>query len=97
MFVLSPVDACPNQITPYNGTKTYSSDTNRYFEDAEVTFTCDEGLIMVGASYKRCAYNADEGSLMWTGTTGDNACIGKSVWRIMIATSLRKEVRSFSG
>ncbi|XP_030833839.1 sushi domain-containing protein 2 isoform X3 [Strongylocentrotus purpuratus] len=72
------IDACPNQITPYNGTKTYSSDANRYFEDAEVSFTCDEGLIMVGSSYKRCAYSAEEGSLMWTGSTGDNACIESS-------------------
>ncbi|XP_030833828.1 sushi domain-containing protein 2-like [Strongylocentrotus purpuratus] len=72
------IDACPYQITPYNGTKTYSSDSNKYFEDAEVSFTCDEGLIMVGSSYKRCAYSAEEGSLMWTGSTGDNACIESS-------------------
>eukprot|EP00057_Strongylocentrotus_purpuratus_P007186 XP_011661660.1 PREDICTED: uncharacterized protein LOC753192 [Strongylocentrotus purpuratus] len=72
------VGACPYQISPYNGTKTYSSDSNKYFEDAEVSFTCDEGLIMVGSSYKRCAYSAEEGSLMWTGSTGDNACIESS-------------------
>ncbi|XP_041471054.1 sushi domain-containing protein 2-like isoform X2 [Lytechinus variegatus] len=69
------IDACPYLITPYNGTKSYSSDSNKYFEGAEVSFTCGENLLMVGSSFKRCEYDMEVGSLVWTGSEGDNECI----------------------
>nr|XP_054760319.1 sushi domain-containing protein 2-like [Lytechinus pictus] len=73
--MIRKVDSCPYQTTPKNGNKTYASDSNRYFKDAIVTFSCKEGWVLSGFAVRTCDYSSNNGTLEWTGSETPSECI----------------------
>ena len=71
------VEACPNVGTPYNGTKTYMSERNHYFEGAQLGFECNTDLILVGSSFRACEYDTEKETLAWTGQGDEVMCVSK--------------------
>ncbi|XP_041471199.1 sushi domain-containing protein 2-like [Lytechinus variegatus] len=73
--IIRKVDSCPYQNTPKNGNKTYASDSNQYFKDATVTFSCKEGWVLSGSAVRTCDYSSNNGTLEWTGSETPSECI----------------------
>lgn len=71
---IQKIDACPFISPPFNGSKTYMSMTNKQFEDAQVYFSCDYPLILVGSAFRVCQYDSED-ILGWTGSADAIQCI----------------------